>query len=195
LTGQVDLFERKLTGLPENRYDVLVPSEVGYELPEENLESEATRGLEAMLSFSDRAGDVSYSFGANATYARRRILDQYKPRYGNSWDEYRTATQDRWADVAFGYEVTGQFRSMEEIAEHGIDIDGQGNRTLLPGDLIYKDVNQDGVINSLDERPIGFAVNTNPLLGFGANGSAEYAGVSLSVDLAGGTRYSYNQSL
>ena len=59
--------------LPENRYDVLVPSEVGYELPEENLESEATRGLEAMLSFSDRAGDVSYSFGANATYARRRI--------------------------------------------------------------------------------------------------------------------------
>lgn len=195
LSGQFDLFERKLTGLPENRYDVLVPSEVGYDLPEENLESEATRGLEGMLTFSDQAGAVSYSVGANATYARRRILDQYKPRYGNSWHQYRTASENRWANVAFGYEVIGQFQSMEEIAQHDVNIDGQGNRTLLPGDLIYRDVNQDGVINSLDERPIGYAVNTNPLLGFGANGSVQYAGVSLSVDLSGGTMYSYNQNL
>lgn len=195
LTGQVDIFERKLTGLPENRYDVLLPSEVGYSLPPENLESEATRGIEAILTFSDRVGEVGYSVSGNATLARRRILDQYRPRYGNSWDEYRTATEDRWANVAFGYEVTGQFRSMEEIAEHPVNIDGQGNRTLLPGDLIYRDANGDGIINALDERPIGFAVNSNPILGFGGNLSADYAGVSLGVDLAGGTMYSYNQNL
>ncbi|HEX6927282.1 MAG TPA: SusC/RagA family TonB-linked outer membrane protein [Longimicrobiaceae bacterium] len=195
VTGQFDLFERKLTGLPENRYDVLVPSEVGYELPEENLESEATRGLEGMITFSDRFGGVDYSIGANATFARRRILDQYKPRYGNSWDEYRNATENRWANVAFGYEVIGQFRSMEEIAQHDVDIDGQGNRTLLPGDLIYKDVNGDKIINELDERPIGYAVNTNPLLAFGGSASIGYRGVSLSLDLAGGTMYSFNQNL
>jgi TonB-linked SusC/RagA family outer membrane protein len=195
LTGQFDLFERKLTGLPENRYDVLLPSEVGYALPEENLESEATRGVEGILTFSDRAGLVDYSLGVNATLARERVLDQYKPRYGNSWDRYRTGIEDRWSNVAFGYEVTGQFRSMDEIEEHPVNIDGQGNRTLLPGDLIYKDVNGDGIINGLDERPIGFAINTNPLLAFGANGSVGYGGVSLSVDLAGGTMYSYNQNL
>jgi TonB-linked SusC/RagA family outer membrane protein len=195
ISGQFDVFERKLTGLPESRYDVLLPSEVGYGLPEENLESEATRGLEGMLTFSDRAGSFNYSIGTHATLARRRILDQYKPRYGNSWQQYRTAIEDRWADVAFGYEVTGQFRSMEEIEGHPVDIDGQGNRTLLPGDLIYKDVNGDGIINAMDERPIGYAINTNPLLAFGTNASVGYGGVTLSVDLSGGTMYSYNQNL
>jgi TonB-linked SusC/RagA family outer membrane protein len=195
LSGQFDIFERKLTGLPENRYDVLLPSEVGYDLPEENLESEATRGLEGILTYSDRAGGVSYSIGTHATLARRRILDQYKPRYGNSWDEYRTATENRWADVAFGYEATGQFRSMAEIADYPVDIDGQGNRTLQPGDLIYKDVNGDGIINNLDERPIGFAINTNPILAFGTNASVDYRGISLSMDFSGGTMYSYNQNL
>src|SRR5690606_23868970 len=108
LSGQFDVFERKLTGLPENRYDVLLPSEVGYTLPEENLESEATRGFEGILTYSDRIGDLDFSIGTHATLARRRILDQYKPRYGNSWDQYRTATEDRWAGFAFGYAVIGQ---------------------------------------------------------------------------------------
>ena len=195
LSGQFDVFERKLTGLPENRYDVLLPSEVGYALPEENLESEATRGVEGVLTFSERAGSVDYSLGVNATLARERVLDQYKPRYGNSWDQYRTGIEDRWANVAFGYEVVGQFRSMTEIEAHPVNIDGQGNRTLLPGDLIYKDVNGDGIINAMDERPIGYAVNTNPLLVFGTNATLGYGGLNLSVDLAGGTLYSYNQNL
>jgi hypothetical protein len=195
LTGQFDVFERKLTGLPENRYDVLLPSEVGYVLPQENLESEATRGLEGVLTYGDRVGGLTYSIGTHATLARRRILDQYKPRYGNSWQEYRTAIGNRWADVSFGYEVIGQFQSMEEIERHPVDIDGQGNRTLLPGDLIYKDVNADGIINGLDERPIGFAVNANPILAFGVNASAGYRNVDLSIDLAGGTMYSYNRNL
>lgn len=195
LSAQFDLFERKLDGLPAARYDVLLPSEVGYSLPNENLESEATRGLEGMLSWSDERGDLSYSFGANATLARRKILDRYKPRYGNSWDRYRSATENRWAGVSFGYQVIGQFQNESEIANHPIDIDGQGNRTLLPGDLIYEDVNGDGIINDMDVRPIGYAVATTPLLGFGTNGSVEYGRFSLSANFAGGSMYSYNRNL
>ena len=195
LRGEFDVFERRLSGLPAARYDVLLPSEVGYTLPNENLESEATVGVEGILTFSDRVGEVSYSLSANATLARRKILDRYKPRYGNSWHRYRTATEHRWWGVNFGYQVIGRFRSMEEIENHPVDIDGQGNRTLLPGDFIYKDVNGDKIINEMDMRPIGYAIEQNPILGFGLNASASYRGVSLSLDFAGGGLYSYVQNL
>jgi TonB-linked SusC/RagA family outer membrane protein len=45
ITGQLDVFERKRTGLPFARYDVLLPSEVGYALPNEILNEDATRGV------------------------------------------------------------------------------------------------------------------------------------------------------
>jgi TonB-linked SusC/RagA family outer membrane protein len=195
LRGEFDIFERKLTGLPAQRYDVLLPSEVGYTLPNENLESEANRGIEGILTYSSRAGKALYSVSANATLARRRILDRYKPRYGNSWQQYRSATEHRWAGIRFGYEVIGQFKSMEEIENYPVNIDGAGNRTLLPGDLIYRDVNGDGIINAMDERPIGYGIEQNPILGFGFNGALNYGAASLHIDFAGGTMYSYNQNL
>src|SRR5690606_35501593 len=87
------------------------------------------------------------------------------------------------------------FKSMEEIENYPINNDGQGNTTLLPGDFIYKDANGDGIIDDLDQRPIGYALYDNPILGFGLNSSFAYKGVSLNVDLAGGSMYSYVQNL
>jgi TonB-linked SusC/RagA family outer membrane protein len=195
ITAQFDVFERRLSGLPAARYDVLLPSEVGYSLPNENLESEANRGVEGIITYSGKKGDFTYNVGVNATLSRRKILDRYKPRFGNSWDEYRNGIENRWSGVNFGYQVIGQFQSMEQIENYPINNDGQGNTTLLPGDLIYKDVNGDGVINNLDERPIGYALYDNPILGFGLTSSFGYKNFSLSVDFAGGTMYSFNQNL
>lgn len=44
LTGSLDYFSRKRTGLPASRYDVLIPVEVGFSLPQENLNSDVRRG-------------------------------------------------------------------------------------------------------------------------------------------------------
>ncbi len=195
ITAQFDVFERKLSGLPASRYDVLLPSEVGYTLPQENLESEANRGIEGIITYANKKGEFDYSIGINATLSRRKILDRYRPRFGNAWDEYRNATENRWSGVYFGYQAIGQFQSMEEIENHPINNDGQGNTTLLPGDLIYKDVNGDGIIDNLDLRPIGYALYDNPILGFGLNSSFGYKNISLQVDLAGGTMYSFDQNL
>ena len=43
-----------------------------------------------------------------------------------------------------------------------MDIDGQGNSTLLPGDLIYKDFNGDDKIDGFDQRPIGYGYGSQP---------------------------------
>jgi TonB-linked SusC/RagA family outer membrane protein len=191
LSGQFDAFQRKRTGLPAARYDVLLPSEVGYLLPNENLNSDATRGLEGMVSYNGEAGKVNYSIGVNATVARLKILDTYKPRFGNAWDKYRNGVNDRWSNITWGYHVTGRFESQEEIDNYQINNDGQGNRTALPGDFKYEDVNGDKIINSLDQRPIGYAQGAQPYMSFGINGSVAWQGITLRFDFAGASMQSY----
>jgi TonB-linked SusC/RagA family outer membrane protein len=191
LSAEVDVFSRKLTGLPAPRYDQLIPSEVGYGLPNENLESERTQGVEGIITYASKYKEIGYSISGNATLGRRKILDRYKPRFGNSWDEYRFATANRWADVDWGYEVEGQFQSMDQIKNWPVNNDNQGNRTLLPGDLIFKDINGDGIISQLDERPIGYALGANPYMSFGFNTNLSYKGFSINTDWAGGTMQSF----
>jgi hypothetical protein len=72
-----------------------------------------------------------------------------------------------------------------------VDIDGRGNTNLLPGDLIIKDVNGDGVINGMDQRPIGYSTTGTPILSFGATLDASYRGFGLSVVLAGGSMFTH----
>ena len=191
LSGQFDLFERRRTGLPAARYDVLLPSEVGYTLPNENLNSDATRGMDGMITWRDQVGNVQYSVGVNGTLARLRSLNTYKPRFGNSYDEYRRSIEDRWASINWGYQVEGQFQSQEEIDNHPINIDGQGNRSLLPGDLKFKDVNGDGIINDLDLEPIGYAEGALPYFNYGINGSVSWKGISVAFDFVGAGMQTY----
>lgn len=194
LSGAVDYFYRKRDGLRGRKYDILVPNELGYSLPDENVNSDATMGGEASIIYDGNAGDFNYAIGGNISYARNKFLESYKPRFGNSWDHYRNSSEDRWTGTFWGYEVIGQFESYEQINSWPVNNDGVGNRDMIPGDLIYKDVNEDGVINGLDERPIGYPRDRNPIINFGINLAASWKGFDLKADFSGGSAYSYNQN-
>jgi hypothetical protein len=116
------------------------------------------------------------------TFSRYRDLETYKPRFSNSWNEYRNSIEDRWGGVWWGYQVVGRFQSEEEIRNHPINNDGQNNRTQLPGDLIYKDVNGDGVINDMDQRPIGYPTGWAPMMSFGGRIGLDWKGINLNID-------------
>lgn len=191
---QADIFERRRTGLPAGRYDVLLPTEVGYGLPSENLESDAHRGVEGIITYASNVGELNFSLSANATISRLKIVERYKPRFGNSWNEYRTDQEGRWANINWGYEVDGRFESQEQINNHPVNIDGQGNRNVLPGDFIYSDVNGDGLINGMDERPIGFSEGTNPYMSFGLNASMNYKGFDLFLGFAGASMQTFTRN-
>lgn len=193
ITGTIDVFERKRTGLPAGKYDVLLPNEVGYGLPPDNLNSDANRGIEGILTYNGSIRDFKFSISGNATLSRLRYLDFYKPRFGNSLDEYRNSGVNRWANVNFGYHVIGRFQSQDEINNYPINNDGQGNRTLLPGDLKFEDTNGDGIINSMDQRPIGYAQGGLPYLNFGANFNFEWKGFSLQMDFAGASMQTFQR--
>ncbi|MBP7487817.1 MAG: TonB-dependent receptor [Parabacteroides sp.] len=193
LTGTFDFFQRKRTGLPASRYDVLIPSEAGFSLPKENLNSDMNLGYDASARWNDKAGDLNYSVGVNVTYSRFYDWNQYKPRFSNSWNEYRNSINERYGYLSWGLEADGQFQSWEEIASWTIDNDRQGNKTLRPGDIKYKDQNGDKVINGMDERPIGYRQGSTPVLNMGMNFSFGYKGFDLAFDLTGGALASWRQ--
>lgn len=62
---------------------------------------------------------------------------------------------------------------------------------MLPGDFIYKDQNGDGVINSLDERPIAYGAGELPYINFSLNSSFEWKGFDLKMDWNGAAAQSY----
>ena len=173
-----DAFRKDITGVPAARYDVLLPSEVGYSLPNENLNKQAYIGAEGMVTWTDHIGDLNYTVSGNFTFSRYKSIETYKPRFNNSWDEYRNSAEGRWGGIYWGYQVIGQFQSEEEIRNYPVNLDGNNNRTLLPGDFIYKDVNGDGRITEDDQVPLAYS--NYPLLMYGFGGEFRYKSFTLA---------------
>lgn len=195
LTGTFDWFRRERSHIPGPRYDLLLPNELGYVLPQENLEErrDKVQGFEGSINYRETINELTFSIGANATWARPWDVSSYKPRFFNSWDEYRWTGEGRPQNLFWAYEVIGQFQSQDEINNYPINNDGQGNRSQLPGDFKYKDINGDGVINYFDERPIGWGENRNPIFSGGLNLSAQWKGLDFSAGFTAASGYTFNR--
>lgn len=185
LRTEFSFFNRLQTGIPEIRWDAVMPSEVGFIAPRENLNSNVNRGVDGMVTWSDKINDLSYNFGLNATYARFYDWEQNNDRQGNSLEQYRKSIVKRFGYQNWGLEAIGQFQSWDEIANYTIDNDRQGNRTVIPGDIKYKDINGDGVINDMDERPIGYRQDATPVFNYGVSMGAAWKGFDLAIDFSG----------
>lgn len=194
LTGTFDYFYRKRTGIPQEKEDVVVPIEIGYTLPSENLRSDAQYGEEFSLNYNGKINQLLFNVGGNVSFTRSKNLASYNPVFSNSWDQYRNSMEDRYSNYSWGYTVIGQFTSQEQINKYPVNIDGKGNTSLLPGDLIYKDFNSDGKIDSYDERPIGYGYGTQPQINFGFTMGAAYKGFDFHADFSGAAGYTWFQN-
>jgi TonB-linked SusC/RagA family outer membrane protein len=205
LSGSFDYFYRKRTGLPQSRNDVVVPIEIGYTLPQENLRSDAQYGEEFSLGYNGRINGVTFNVGGNISFTRSKYLSSNNPTFSNSWEQYHNLSVDnsnpnhqynenRFSNYSLGYTVLGQFSSQEQISNYPVNIDGQGNRTLLPGDLIYKDFNGDNKIDGFDERPIGYGLGAQPTINFGFTIGAVYKNFDFHADFSGAAGYTWNQN-
>ena len=92
----------------------------------------------------------------------------------------------RWKNVTWGYEHIGQFQSYDEIYNSPIQ-DGKGNSSLRPGDIKYKDLNGDGLIDANDEKVIG--KGTFPDLNFGLTLAADWKGFDVNILFQGASNY------
>ena len=187
LNVQFDLFQRYRSGLLATRL-LSMPSEVGVNLPQENLNEDMRRGVELVLGHSKRTGDFKYDINGNFTYTRGQATRIERADDLNSFLNWRNNNTDRWDDMFWGYKYVGQFQSQDEINNSPV-VDGKGNTTIRPGDLKYEDVNKDGMISDLDRVPIGRG--TMPEITFGLNGSFSYKQFDMNIFFQGSTNYNF----
>ncbi len=74
LNGAFDYFIRQRNGLRGRKQDILLPSELGYALPDENINKDKRFGQDFSLSYNDKAGKLSYRIGGNISYSRGQFV-------------------------------------------------------------------------------------------------------------------------
>jgi TonB-dependent starch-binding outer membrane protein SusC len=148
------------------------------------------KGFEISLEWKSKIGKLSYgvtgSFGHNKNKITR--IDNLQGLIeGNEINEYANSQLPPYrAEVGYpigyfwGYETDGIFQTQEEVdAYEGAKANGQDTK---PGDVIFVDKNNDGVIDTEDRGMIG---DPNPKAIFGISAYLDYAGFDLSVTASG----------
>lgn len=185
LGGTVDVFRNKREGVPANRLSTL-PGTVGANLPQENLNSDQTQGIELLLTHRGKIRQFSYNISGNVSTVRRKTLIVQQTRAGNSYDNWKNSQQDRNTNIWWGKQFLGQFTSYDQIYNYNVNTGG-GNQSKLPGDYYYADLNNDGVIDGKDEVPI--ATRDIPLINFGMTLGGSWKGFDMNVLLQGAAQF------
>ena len=138
------------------------------------------KGVEMSLHSVNLAGEWNWETDINATYNTNRIIDLNSdvPNYINQVkNSYVTMLANGYPiNVFYGYVTDGIFQNEAEVAKHAIQPGAE------PGDIRFRDLNNDGVINDSDRTVIG---NPNPSWLFSMNNRVEWHGLELSVYLQG----------
>lgn len=185
----LDIFQRDRSGLLATR-TMVIPATIGQSLSQENLNSDRTQGLEVVIGHARKSGDFQYDVSANMSFTRSRLIHIERNADPNSWENWRNNGMDRWNNIVWGYDYIGQFQSYEEILNSPLQGNhAQGNRFFNPGDLKYRDVNNDGLINRLDEIPI--ARGNTPEISFGIGNTFRYRQFDLDILLQGAANVNY----
>ena len=138
------------------------------------------QGIEMSLHTINLTGELGWETNLTATYNKNKIKDLNSdvPYYINQINNsYVTMlAKDYPINVFYGYVTDGIFQNQSEVDTHAVQPGAE------PGDIRFRDLNNDGVINDSDRTVIG---NPNPSWLFSMNNSLSYKGFELSVFLQG----------
>ncbi|MEL7587295.1 MAG: TonB-dependent receptor [Prolixibacteraceae bacterium] len=169
-----DYFSRKREGLLEQRSGG-IPTVVGAELPEENLNSDRTYGFDLELSHRNQIRDLRYNLKGIFSLTRVKHLYVERDAIGSSWSNWKDNQNNRLQGVHWGLEGDGRYESWEEIWSSPTYI---GRGTII-GDYAYEDWNGDGEINDNDVHPIRY--NQDPWLNFSLIVDASWKNFDLNM--------------
>jgi TonB-linked SusC/RagA family outer membrane protein len=137
-------------------------------------------GVEVTLHTVNLTGELGWESNFSYTYNKNKIKDLNSdvPYYINQINNsYVTMLQkDYPINVFYGYVTDGIFQNAQEVEAHAIQPGAE------PGDIRFKDLNNDGVINDDDRTVIG---NPNPTHLFSLGNTLTYKGFELGIYLQG----------
>ena len=186
-----DWYSRNTTGMLSS--GVELPSTVGASAPLQNVADMNTKGWELALRWNDNIGDFGYRIGFNLYDHLSRITKFNNTSKNLGYNYVGKTLGEIWAYESDGFYSIDDFdaenaRKGVWILKEGIpSIDGY---TVKPGDLKFKDINEDGRINTgsntLDEpgdrKILG---NTTARFEYGVQLGLSWKGLDFSVLLQG----------
>lgn len=184
----LEYYWRYRTNMIMTAPSYLYPASTGVDNNPPNVNFGKVKGWGWDLTITHRNTIKDFKYDATLTLSQTddKVLD-----YG---DESTLAENRRRVGknyrVWWMYEADGLFQSWEDIANHPLDQDGQGNASLAPGDIKYKDQNKDGKLSDLDR--IAVKNSSYPEMNMSLRLGAKYKGFYVNVMFQGVTGYKQN---
>ena len=174
LTGSIDYFNRATDDILISPAYLAVQGEGGTQFV--NGASVKTKGFEIALGYRDQAGAFNYSVIGNLGHYHDKITDLPDNVVHSYPGNSEQTILGHSMNSIFGYVADGLFQNKKEV-DNSAEQPGKGI-----GRIRYADLNNDGVINTLDQRYLGIS---SPLYSFGLNLQGEYKGFTLSIFFQG----------
>ena len=148
-----------------------IPSLVGISSGAYNIGIVENHGFEVEGGWAHSIRDFNYYVRGNFSFARNKIIEMDEAFNVDNPHLWRTG---RRVGEIFGYVQEGFFQSQEEIDAWP----SQFGQALQPGDVKYRDVNGDGVVNSDDQVPLRHPAF--PEISYGFSGGFTYKKFDMS---------------
>jgi len=161
-----------------------VPSSSGNALPRlTNVGDIENKGFEFTASWNQKLyKDLTLVASGNLTTYKNKVLYLANPNRNVSSSEQTPNQAETGFPIGYFYGLIadGIYQSYADILASPVNtINGGG---VKPGDLKYRDLNGDGVIDDKDRTNIG---NPTPDFTYGINLAFHYKGFDLGIDFAG----------
>lgn len=157
----VDLFKEHRTGIFLQRSSNVAFMGLNSE-QWGNLGVMDNKGFDMTLEYNHKIGAVDISARGNITYNKDVLVQDDRPTYAYPWMERKGKN----IQAIFGYVADGLFKDWKDI----LDNPTPGDKSkVMPGDIKYKDLNHDGIIDVNDQTQIGKGDVPSWVYGFGIN--------------------------
>jgi TonB-dependent starch-binding outer membrane protein SusC len=168
----IDYFNKKTSDI---LLGIQLPAFVGDVKPTiVNAGEVSNKGIEIALNYRNTGREFQYSINANMATVTNKVEKLHPNLPSIVGDVFKTEAGHPLS-AFYGYVMNGIYQDQAEINSY---LHGTTNPADKPGDIKFKDLNNDGVINDKDRTFIG---NPIPKLSYGLNLSAGYKGFDLSV--------------
>ena len=179
----VDYFQEKRKGI--FMYRNFLPATAGIEggmtNPRANVGAVFSKGVDGNMTYKQQIGKVLLTARANATLSKNEVKE--KDEQENIYP-YRMERGYR-VNQAKGLIALGLFKDYDDIRNSPKQTFGN----YMPGDIKYKDVNGDGIIDDQDQVAVG--ATTVPNLVYGIGVSAQWKGLDVNVHFQGAGKSSF----
>ena len=181
---QADYFTEYRSNILMDRAQI--PASMGLQAPlRANVGEASSSGFEFTIDYKDSLSeDLFVSARANFSFATSKYEVYEELDYRNAGLPWRSRIGLNLSQP-FGYIAERLFIDEADIANSPLQTFGE----YMPGDIKYKDINNDGVIDINDEVAIGYPTTPEVIYGFGV--SASYKGLDLSFFFQGSLNSSF----